>query len=1097
MTDMDLDAVARQRAIGIDRSILLEAPAGSGKTTVLTQRLLALLADVDEPEQVLAITFTRKAAAEMRVRVFAALAGDIDPGHPQAGLMTALAARVHARSAARGWQLEVHSSRLRILTIDAFNFSLAARRPLAAGTGPGLAIADRPQDLYLQAARRALIDGETEPALQHDCDVLFGRLDNQWQRVETLLAGMLAKRAHWLPHVLEEKAGDLRARIGASLARIVAGQLALNIATLPAPLLAAAGELPGVGTLDASAASLDAWCAFANAALTATGSLRKRIDARIHVGYKEAGNKARLGAVIEDLAALPGAERLLDETRRLPPPTLTQDDGSAIDALSRVLTWAARHLHLVFAEAGSVDHVYVAGAARAALTDEGSPSELAIRTGQAVRHILVDEFQDTSIAQFALLEVLVQDWSGGDGRTLFVVGDPMQSIYQFREAEVGLFLRARDAGIGPVRLEALRLTRNFRSRPGLVAFGNDLFSRIFPAQDDMRAAAVRHTPSQPARNGAGEAPRVSLLAIANGSDDDEALAVVERVRALRAGVEGGRIAILVPARARAAPITARLTAAGYTVRGVDLVPLAEVPAVRDLVALLRALAQPGDRAAWLTVLRAPWCGLSLASLAVLSRARDPLLLPEALQATDRLALLAPDEAARAARVHGTLERALARFGREPPADVLESAWLELGGADCHPLAGLEAAREFLRALADASARGAWRGLESLEGLLADLYARSATDGSAIEIMTIHRAKGLEFEHVILPGFGRRSRRSEEPILRWLDLPRAQGESDLLMSPIVAAGEREEHRLGAYLKGLEAERREHEQLRLLYVAATRAKESLHWIASIPVEDGKDPKPAGGTLLAAAWPALAGSFAIADPSATSRPGAGDSQAPRLSRLADDWGLALPGDSVDAGGLRLAREAAEAPEFSWVRETARHIGTVVHGALEQWGDSLPASAEAIDAERARHRTRLARLGVPAADLDAAAETVTRALRQTFADPRGRWLFAPDHRQQATEFALTGLVEGRLVNARIDRSFIDQAGTRWVIDFKTSRHEGGSIEAFLAREQERYRAQLARYVQLAQALGPEPVRAALYFPLIGAFCALEPLQDSSICAG
>ncbi|MEZ5532518.1 MAG: UvrD-helicase domain-containing protein [Steroidobacteraceae bacterium] len=1087
MTDDRLDTLARERAIAIDRSILLEAPAGSGKTTVLTQRLLALLAEVDEPDQVLAITFTRKAAAEMRVRVLAALAGDIDAAHPQAALTTALAARVHARSAARGWHLESHASRLRILTIDALNFSLAAQRPLAAGAGPGLAIADRPDELYLRAARQALCDGEAEPVLRRDLDMLFERVDNHWARVETLLATLLARRAHWLPHLLGNAAGDLRARVGASLARIVEAQLAGNVAALPAGILAAAGQLPGVGALDATPASFDAWQAFADAALTKSGTVRKRVDARIGPGYEDGAAKARLKALIEDLGSLPDAERRLRDTRRLPPPLLGEADGAALDALARVLTWAARHLQLVFAEAGRVDHVHVAGAARAALGDEAGASDLAIRTGLALRHILVDEFQDTSIAQFELLETLVEDWAEGDGRTLFVVGDPMQSIYQFREAEVGLFLRARESGIGPVRFEALRLSRNFRSRPALVEFCNTTFASLFPAHDDLRAAAIRHAPSIAARPAGGAPPHVTLLALANGTADDEARATVARVQALRAAGEAGRIAILVQARPHAVPITARLAAAGYSVRGVDLVPLAEAPAVRDLVALLRALAHPGDRTAWLAVLRAPWCGLTLASLGALSHPRDPLLVREALQLPERVARLPPDEAERLARVHVVLAAALERFGCEPPGEVLASTWLELGGADSYPLADLAAVQEFLRALDDAVARGEWRGVASLEGVLADLYARSGTDDDAIEIMTIHRAKGLEFDHVILPALGRPLRRGEEPLLRWLDLPRATGQSDLLLSPLVAAGERRDHRLGTYLKLLDAERRAHEQLRLLYVAATRARETLHWIASVAVGDDTGPTPAGGTLLAAAWPALAGSFQLADPADAARGPTADALnvAPRLARLPREWQLARPVDAVEAGGLRVAREGTEAPEFSWVRETARHIGTVVHRALEEWGGMLPATIAAIEAGGPRHRALLARLGVPEGDLDGATETVLRALRQTFEDERGRWLFAADHGDAATELALTGLVDGRLVNVLIDRMFIDADGTRWVIDYKTSRHEGGSLEEFLAREEERYRPQLARYAALARRLGPEPVRAGLYFPLIGEFRA------------
>jgi ATP-dependent exoDNAse (exonuclease V) beta subunit len=112
-----------------------------------------------------------------------------------------------------------------------------------------------------------------------------------------------------------------------------------------------------------------------------------------------------------------------------------------------------------------------------------------------------------------------------------------------------------------------------------------------------------------------------------------------------------------------------------------------------------------------------------------------------------------------------------------------------------------------------------------------------------------------------------------------------------------------------------------------------------------------------------------------------------------------------------------------------------------------------------------------------------ILAALRQTLSDDRGRWILSSAHRGACSEWELSGVTAGGLRNVRIDRSFIDESGWRWVIDYKTSSHEGGDLEGFLAQEVERYRPQLTGYVELARALGEEPVRAALYFPLLGAF--------------
>jgi hypothetical protein len=157
------------------------------------------------------------------------------------------------------------------------------------------------------------------------------------------------------------------------------------------------------------------------------------------------------------------------------------------------------------------------------------------------------------------------------------------------------------------------------------------------------------------------------------------------------------------------------------------------------------------------------------------------------------------------------------------------------------------------------------------------------------------------------------------------------------------------------------------------------------------------------------------------------------------------------------------------------------VVHEALERFGRGpLPSLAE-VPALRARIISRLEALGVdPDSALDGA-ERALRAIAATLSDQRGRWLFNPAHTESSSELALSGVRGSDIVNVIIDRTFVDADGTRWVVDFKTSPHEGGDRESFLEEEVKRYRGQLQRYAQFARNLGPQPVRAGLYYPLLG----------------
>jgi ATP-dependent exoDNAse (exonuclease V) beta subunit len=1077
------DDLARELAIDPRRSILLRAPAGSGKTTVLTQRLLCLLAHVDTPEEILAITFTRKAAAEMRERVAKALLGDIDPKNPQAPRLRKLAAAVRARDKDRNWGLLRNPGRLRIQTIDSFNYWIASQLPVAAKAGGALVVAERPEEIYRRAARRVLILGETDEMLAADVELLFERIDNRWDNVERLLAQMLAKRGHWLPYVLEHGDSGLTERVNASLSVIATDFLTGVCEQIALSLRDVASALPGVGLLGSEPDHMPAWKRLAVLTLTNTDTWRVQITKTLGEAYEHSSAKQKLKYCIDLLKTQPGAQELLITIKTMPAAVLTSADAEAIEALSRVLKVAAAQLQLEFAAEGRVDYTYVAGAARAALTESSEPTDLALRAGLKLRHVLIDEFQDTSLAQFELLESLTAGWERGDGRTLFAVGDPMQSIYQFRDAEVGLFLRARDRGIGDIRLESLQLTRNFRSAPSLVDWTNNTCSRLFPAEDDVRASAVAFTHSLPAREHL-RMSGVELTLFAGGDRTAEASFIAKRIREHRKRSADATIAVLVASRAHAPPIMAALEATKIDAIGVDLVPLRELSIVRDQVALLRALHHLGDRTAWLAILRAPWCGVSLSTLTHLSRRNDAQLIWESIADGERLARCEPNDRARLARVRAVLEQALASRDRMPLAEWLEAVWMRLGGPDAYPADDLRHARAFFSALGNFVARGEWRGTQDIDGIVWDLFAEPrASTANPVQVMTIHRAKGLEFDHVFLPALERMPNRDRDPLLRWLDLPRRGEGSDLLMAPVPAIGDTEGGDVNAYLKRLTAARGAHEQARLLYVAMTRAKVTLNLTAAPKLRADGSVDQRAGTMLRILWPVIGEDFEMQGDAAanveTIQP-----TPTSVRRLVVDWQPPAIQEAAARERLPIANRSLEPPLFSWVGETSRYIGTVVHGALERFAtsDSLP-TPDDVRRQAEHYMHQLRRHGVAERDLERATRTVQEALINTLNDERGRWIFSSAHRDARSELALTGVADGQLLNIIIDRTFVDASGTRWVIDFKTSRHEGGNLDAFLDEELIRYRPQLERNVALARVLGDEPVRAALYFPLLNRF--------------
>jgi ATP-dependent helicase/nuclease subunit A len=363
----------------------------------------------------------------------------------------------------------------------------------------------------------------------------------------------------------------------------------------------------------------------------------------------------------------------------------------------------------------------------------------------------------------------------------------------------------------------------------------------------------------------------------------------------------------------------------------------------------------------------------------------------------------------------------------------------------------------------------------------------------IQLMTIHKSKGLEFDTVILPGLGRQPRGDEASLLECLERPREPEESDLLLAPIKAMGE-DRNPIGAFLRRLARRKGEHEDGRLLYVAATRARRRLHLLGQVDVKDTDEgpvlAAPRNGSLLQRLWPVVEGTFQAAlarrDARQPERETGADIAPPTgIRRLPLDWPRPAPPPALELSLETRAPEPEEALEFTWAGETARHLGTVVHLFLQHFAGTPPDFGDAATRDRYRDLGRqwLRGLGVPGEHLDPAVEKIQEALRTVLDDARGRWILDPAHREARNEYALSGVQGGRVWHLVLDRTFVDAEGIRWIIDYKTGSHAGGGLEEFLDREQERYRGQLERYAALFSRLDSRPIRLGLYFPLLAAW--------------
>ena len=1142
MSDQHLlteDTANRETALDL-ASFIVEAPAGAGKTELLTQRYLKLLSTVESPEEIIAITFTNKAASEMKKRIMDSLilaASGVAQQEPHKIKTVALGQKALECSERLGWQLLDTPSRLRIYTIDSLSGSLARQMPLLTRFGTQPAVRDDAGQYYQEAASRtlAMLD---DPLVGVAVQAALRYFDNNHYKLNALLADMLAKREQWDGYIVNQNEASIAEEALSNLVKQDMHDTAFVIndriqeALMPVARYAASNLACDVpiallrdwdSTIPCQPQALAMWRSVADLLLTSGNTLRKTVNVNHGFPATPEGKvyKERFAEVIETLGQVSGAESAIAKLRVLPNPKYDADTWEVISIFAALLKIASHQLWEVFQQHKEVDFVQVSQNALSALGEaEDTPTDLVLKLDYRIKHLLVDEFQDTSPSQIKLIERLTEGWVEGDGRTLFLVGDPMQSIYRFRKANVGLFLRVLHQGIGGLSMRPLKLWRNNRSHLPIIEWINQAFSMIFPSLDSVSRGAISYRPFV-AKDRPPAGSRVmmhAMLGAASQSDGDEqtnddesetadvnvdeANKIIQIIKATRAEDPQNSIAVLVRARNHLHALVAeiRRNHPDISFQAVEIEALANRQVIQDLLALTKALHQRADRVNWLAVLRAPWCGLTLEDLHHLVGNDQYRTVLSLMQDEFHLRQLSPDGYQRLLHVRKIMEEALAHRGRMGISRWVQGVWLMLGGPSCLWKSGdVRDAQTFFDLIEKIEVSGQFS-TEQLALEVEKLYAAPDANASdKLQFMTIHKSKGLEFDTVILPGLHKTSGRIDQPLLMWEEVPRESpgmdvADVDLVIAPLMTKGKTKSNQTSIYdyLKSLEKERAAYEDARVLYVAATRAQRCLHLLAAVTPNKQGALLPKKNTFLEMLWPVVAKEFDTEKLTreksiSTAIPAAGASIKladfiPQLIRLNKPM---LPEifSADEAHDVLKPIEMVEFEEDSVLHLEAdigilahRYLELISNQGIEAW------SVSRIEKLKLAMQRWFQIKGYANHFANEGAVSVMNLLKQTLNSSDGKWVLL-SHNSAQNELAIErGVLNGEDLQVQrrvIDRTFIEH-GVRWIIDYKSTALPANIDSAALTQVAEQYRQQLEQYGILFSHDGL-PIKLAIYFLSVG----------------
>ena len=1086
------DRDAREKVLNPKASYILQAPAGSGKTKLLIDRYLTLLAQVQTPEEIIAITFTRKAASEMKERVLnVLLSPDSLKGHTKA-----LVKKVLAQNVTLNWGLTENMHRFRILTIDALAYSFAQQFPQFFELSQSATITEDSDYYYQMAVNQLWLNTKDLPnKATKALKIVLLHFNNRFEKLEGLLVEILKSREQWLYPIVSHlnDSERLKTTVEESLKNIVLETIQLandafpcsikeplwNIITsishrLPSdhPLQKAQFSSPTFPEISSDALHL--WRAIANFLLTKEGIFKKRCDKKMGFKAQKNSNRAEqekkemMKSILDQLRPNALLESRLKSVIDLPDVRYAPAQWKIIKALIEILPMLVAELNLVFQQHAVVDFIEINLSALRALGSLDQPSDLALYLDYQIKHILVDEFQDTSIIHFHLLEKIIEGWQEDDGRTLFVVGDPMQSIYRFRQAEVGLFLKVQQQGISHLSLKPMVLNTNFRAHYSLVEWVNQNFQTIFPIRDELTKGSIGYRPFVAIdRSEKAQTMGVHCHAFYQNNLNDKLERIASLIQRYRQENQDETIAILVRSRRQVVQLLPYLQTKNINYQATELQSFSKNPIIRDLMTLLQAMLFQHDQLAWFALLRTPFCGLLLSDLLVIAQKmhlKNETTVWQILQTS--LLNISSDGKARINKFVPILATSFKKRSELILSDWIRMTWFNLNGAlvlrDKTDSANVQHWFDLLCRLDQETENFSFKKLKSvMEGR----YINTGMSNTRVDIMTIHKSKGLEFDHVILPELNQSLPVEKDQLMQLLNKPRLTAGEDFIIAPSMPYAQ-SKSLLNTYLRKIEIDKSYDEAKRLLYVAVTRAKKSVHLMARLNIKNNKIVSPSKRSFLGMLWPLNQEEFIASLEKKSSK-----------KSILDE---SVVYERLPLTQFQCFEPFTKKPEIfhtlslQMPNEFARIVGIVFHEILQDIGETGIErwSLDQWNKKKSFYHKRLRQWQLNSKKINDAVQLIDKSIKSIIKDPKACWLLSNKHKLIQQEYALSTQSNGKLLNIIIDRTFIDN-NIRWIIDYKTT-HYLDDVDNKL----EKYKSQLKLYQSIMKKFDPiHPIKTGIYF--------------------